>query len=311
MEKHPEIENLFGPDSRPVPYVIAIVVTQLALSYYQQFWSWPVFLLVSWVFGATASQALLLMAHELSHNLVFKSTKLNDAFGIFCNIGNGFPSATMFKRYHMEHHQFQGDSEKDTDIPTVWEGYIFTTAPLKVLWLMSQSLFYAIRPTIMRPKQFRTLDLINIVVVLFTNFLCIYFFGTRSIVYLLGSSLLGMGLHPIAGHFIAEHYIFVEGHETYSYYGALNLLTWNVGYHNEHHDFPRVAGWKLPQVKAMAPEFYDNLPHHTSWSWVLWQYITNPDITPFSRVRRYKMDPMYQGKSSMDGKGSTDDLKKQ
>ena len=99
------------------------------------------------------------------------------------------------------------------------------------------------------------------------------------------------------GHFIAEHYVFEEGHETYSYYGSLNKVTWNVGYHNEHHDFPRVPGWKLPMVKAMAPEFYDCLPSHSSWTYALWRYATDPNLGPFSRVRRNKKDPMYQGKT--------------
>ena len=54
LEAHPDIATLFGPDPRPIPYVIAIVVTQLVLSYYQQFWSWPVFLAVAWAFGGTA-----------------------------------------------------------------------------------------------------------------------------------------------------------------------------------------------------------------------------------------------------------------
>jgi sphingolipid delta-4 desaturase len=106
--------------------------------------------------------------------------------------------------------------------------------------------------------------------------------------YLVLSTLLGMGFHPVAGHFISEHYVFVEGHETYSYYGPLNLICWNVGYHNEHHDFPKVPGWRLPMVKAIAPEYYDNLPQHKSWTYVLWRYVTDPTIGPFNRVLRGK-----------------------
>jgi sphingolipid delta-4 desaturase len=193
-----------------------------------------------------------------------------------------------------------GDIDKDTDIPTVTEGLFFTNPALKIGWLLCQSVFYAIRPTLMRPKEFRRIDIANVVIIVITNGLVVYCCGARGLVYLLGSSILGMGLHPVAGHFIAEHYVFHEGHETYSYYGPLNAVTWNVGYHNEHHDFPRVPGWKLPQVKAIAGEFYDHLPCHMSWSKVLWDYAMDPNMSPFSRVRRNKNDPMHQGRNTTD-----------
>jgi len=96
-------------------------------------------------------------------------------------------------------------------------------------------------------------------------------------------------LHPMAGHFISEHYMFLKGQETYSYYGPLNLLTFNVGYHNEHHDFPNIPGSRLPMLKEMVPEYYDNLKSYTSWSGVIWDFIMDPTIGPYSRVRRNRI----------------------
>ena len=53
--------------------------------------------------------------------------------------------------------------------------------------------------------------------------------GVRPLIYLLMSSFFAGSLHPCAGHFIAENYLW-DGleQETYSYYGPLNILAYNV-----------------------------------------------------------------------------------
>jgi len=297
LSAHPEIEQLQGNDIRVVPFVLAIMASQLALAWFQRTWSWPVVILVAWIYGGAANHALSLMGHELSHNLVFPTPKnplfnLNEYFSILTNAVMAVPSATKFKKYHVEHHMFQGDHDKDTDLPTTWEGRFFTNTFLKAIWLFCQPLFYALRPGIVRPKANDSLDIFNAAFVIASNALVVHVMGWRALLYLLLSTLLGMGFHPVAGHFIAEHYVVHEGYstkqETYSYYGPLNILCWNVGYHNEHHDFPKVPGWRLPEIKRIAPEFYDNLPQHKSWTMVLWNYVTDPAYGPFSRVIRQK-----------------------
>ena len=209
----------------------------------------------------------------------------------------------------------------------------------------------------------------------------IYTCGFKSIVYLLAGTVFGGGLHPMAGHLISEHYMFVkvrppavlfslpfaqqapdasavaalemtvllmgrdaccaamlvarrtvcssvqgidmrrccplQGQETYSYYGPMNKLTYNVGYHNEHHDFPQIPQTKLHEVcnhavsstvsvqmqvsacippcatdaglltgavsghlqlQKIAPEYYLTLKHHTSWCYVIWSFLTDPEV---------------------------------
>lgn len=107
----------------------------------------------------------------------------------------------------------------DTDVPTAWEGEFFTTPLRKAVWVFCQPLFYALRPNIIRPMAPNAWIAFNWVVQVAFDYAIYHFFGVKALLYLIIGTLLGMGLHPMAGHFIAEHYTFVKGQETYSYYG--------------------------------------------------------------------------------------------
>lgn len=286
LAKYPEIKKLFGYDPNFKYVTMLPILTQFFMMVAMRNQIWPIFVLVAYVVGGTCNHMLLLAGHELSHNLGFKNMFHNRLFGLFANLPIGVPSTVRFRWYHMEHHRYQGEETVDVDLPTEFEAQFFRNAPLKATYLFFHIFFYALRPLFLNNKPTNKLEVANVVCAIGFDFLVYYNFGIWALFYLLLSTLLGTGLHPCAGHFIAEHYVFAEGHETYSYYGILNIFAYNVGYHNEHHDFPFIPGSRLPQVRAIAPEFYETLPQHSSWVKVLYDFVMDPNIGLYSRVKR-------------------------
>ena len=100
---------------------------------------------------------------------------------------------------------------------------------------------------------------LNLLVVLAVDAAIWWLFGGAALGYLALSTLFALGLHPLGGRWIQEHHVTQEGQDTYSYYGPLNRLCFNMGYHHEHHDFPGIPWNRLPRLKRLAPEFYDDL----------------------------------------------------
>ena len=194
--------------------------------------------------------------------------------------------SVSFKKYHVEHHRYLSTDFYDTDLPTEFEAKFFKNIPLKLVWLALQPFFYTLRPMIVRPKPPTQLEILNFTMQLIFNALIVYFCGWWSLFYLASGTILAMGIHPMCAHFIAEHYMFTRGYETYSYYGPWNYIGFNVGYHMEHHDFPFIPGSRLPEVKRIASEFYDNLPQHTSWFKVLWDFLMDDQMGPYTRIKR-------------------------
>ncbi|OQV11898.1 Sphingolipid delta(4)-desaturase DES1 [Hypsibius exemplaris] len=290
LQKYPQLKKLMGPDHHLKYWVTLLVITQIIACWmlHRSDASWMTVLILGYCFGGVINHAMTLAVHEIAHNLAFGHAKplLNRAFGMFANLPIGIPMSISFKKYHLEHHRYQGDEILDTDIPCELEARIFCNTLMKVCWVLLQPFFYAFRPFFVNPKAPTRLEHVNLLVQVSFDLLIWYFWGVKPVVYLIGGTLLAMGLHPVAGHFISEHYMFLKGHETYSYYGPLNYVTFNVGYHMEHHDFPYIAGSKLEQVRRIAPEYYDHLPQYTSWCKVIYDFITDPEIGPYARIRR-------------------------
>ena len=307
LQKYPEVTKLTGHEPKTKWYVMGVVLLQLGIAYYLRHtpvFSWK-FLTLAYVIGATANQAIFLAIHELSHNLLFRKPLHNKLFAVFANIPIGVPYSASFQPYHQLHHKFLGDMYLDTDLPTEYEGRFLSSMPGKLFFAIFQIFFYALRPMFITQIKFTYVHLVNVVFQLIFDHVMVTYWGWKALGYFIVSTFLAGSLHPCAGHFIAEHYVLNENNvprhqkiggtniskellpaETYSYYGTLNMLTWNVGYHNEHHDFPYIAWTRLPELRRIAAEFYDPLPQVTSWCGVIWWFIFNDVNTVWNRVKR-------------------------
>lgn len=298
LHAHPEVRTLMGHDPITKYVACSVVVLQLSIAaafglYGFNAFDWRV-IFTAYMVGAIANQHLFLAVHEITHNLAFKSIAANKALAIVANFPIGIPFAMTFKPYHIEHHKHLGEDGIDTDLPTKFELWCLGNVLGKTFFACVhanstfQLLFYALRPGFVRVQRFTLWHAANVAAQLAADYVIVR--GCSSwtpLSYMLFSSFFAGSLHPIAGHFIAEHYMFNSiQQETWSYYGPLNILTYNVGYHNEHHDFPSVSWRRLPALRAMAPEFYDPLPCHHSWTLVILQFILGKDSGLFARVKR-------------------------
>ncbi|ESO06255.1 hypothetical protein HELRODRAFT_188309 [Helobdella robusta] len=300
LKDHPEVKNLMGYDTTLAFAVLFIVSLQFFVSFVVvREASWPVLLLLAYVVGATCNHSLGAAIHEIGHNLAFGHSHIlaNRILGMFANLPWGIPMSVTYKKYHTDHHLYMGHDTLDVDIPTVIESYLFRHPITKIIWLLVHPVIHGLRPYFKSPKPIWKLEVVNFIVQISFDLFVLYVFGIKSLSYFVAGSLLGQGgLHPLTGHFFSEHYLYIKGQATVSYYGPLNFFMFNLGYHVEHHDFPYIPYRKLPELKKMCPEYYDDLPYHTSWVKVIWDFVWDSDMGPHARGVGY----LPEGRSEVD-----------
>jgi sphingolipid delta-4 desaturase len=289
LAAHPEAKLLQGPEPWSMPILLGVVGLQLALAWALRDQSFWLVLLVAWLVGAVADHALWVLIHEATHNLIIRTPWVNSLSAIVANLPIVFPGAIAFRRYHLLHHAWQGDPEIDADLAAPAEARLVGRSTFKkTLWLLFYFLAQALRATqLRRIKLWDAWYVANVVVQVAFAVAVVHFASWTALGYLFLSSAFAIGLHPVGARWIQEHYLTFPGNqETFSYYGPMNVFALNVGYHNEHHDLMRVPWSRLPALKRMAPELYEPLHFHRSWGKLLWRFLTDPEITLYSRVVR-------------------------
>jgi sphingolipid delta-4 desaturase len=289
LAAHPELRALSGPLPWSAAWTLVLVLTQGVMAWVVGRHTWMVWLPCAYAIGATIDHALWALIHDCTHNLVFRSRTANRLVAILANLPLVVPGAISFAKYHLLHHRNMGDLELDAGIPGPSESTLVGRSGLKkALWVAGTIVVQGIvRPR--RLTRVRLLDawtVVNIVVQVGVMGLLAFWAGAAPFKYLMASTVFAIGLHPLGARWIQEHFALVPGQETYSYYGPLNKVSFNVGYHTEHHDLVNVAWSRLPQVRRIAPEFYEGLHAYNSWTALLLTFLRDPNITLFNAIVR-------------------------
>ena len=292
IKAHPEVKALMGQDLWTAVICVGIVLGQVALAtLFGQlglgFW-WAA-LIGGWCIGAFANHAMFVIIHDATHNLVFKNVVLNKLTVILADLPNTVPTGMGFRCYHVKHHSHLGDYDFDADLPSRWEADLVGNSWVrKAAWLFFFALFQLTRLERLKgtvPMKNRW-TIYNGAAVFAFDAAIVYFCGLNGLVYLFASFWFSVGLHPLGARWIQEHFTLDPEQETFDYYGPLNLVALNIGYHNEHHDFPDIPWRRLPELRKIAPEFYDTLKAHKSWTSLFLAFIFDRRYTLYSRVDR-------------------------
>ena len=242
--------------------------------------AWPLSLLLAVCVGAFAHHANHVVVHDAIHNLVFEKQSHNKWTAILADLPNCIPSAMGFRCYHLKHHAQLSAYDYDPDVPSHWEvRLVGNSAWRKAVWLFFFPVAQLARLSRLKGRLplSTAWTLTNIAAVIVFDVFVLAVLGANALLYLLLSFWFSVGgLHPLSARWLQEHFSFGPDQGTFGYYGPLNKVALNIGYHNEHHDFHDIPWTRLPELKAMAPEFYDDLGAHRSWTRLLITFIVDP-----------------------------------
>jgi len=260
LNAHPEVRECMIVDPSFKYVAVACATTQLLIAYLLRDEPLGYVLFMGAVVGTIFDCAITNSVHELIHEMAIENWPLaNKILSGYVNLALFLPFAAGYHRSHRHHHSFLG-TDLDAKYPTMEEAlqydqniigrlkYIFTHP------LQGGSRWNKIVPGD-PPNEYmkwneRTVYLVDALILIF--------WGYKSLLYLLvafwiNDTIFIQGSKNFVDHWVSEN-------ETYtsSYYGWVNMIDFNIGYHREHHDFPNVPGRYLALITKMAPEFYED-----------------------------------------------------
>lgn len=307
IRDHPNVKELYGNNPWTALILACVLPLHIYLSVFFSQFHWSIWLLGCYIIGSWGAFVLQVIGHEGTHRLVFKNGSLNRLVAIFAFLPVFWgPFGTFWMFEHMWHHnividkafrygpQSSGPVKKAllTAFFIVIVNVFFGLSAIKLGILILKNLPSKLQgktdnwvpkdckvpPYDRFPQALNGWTAFNILCCFLYNLFIISYFGVFPFLYQFLASSFMNGLHPLGMRQVQEHYYLVKGQPTNSVYTSWHTIFLNIGHHNEHHDFPNIPWNRLPQLTELAPEYYKNLKHYTSYIQIMVEFFTNPGI---------------------------------
>ncbi len=291
LAAHPEVAKLFVTDPLTAFITLGVVIGQTAIAGYLGHLGlgyWWLTLIVAYFVGAFANHAMFVVIHDAVHNTIFKTPDGNKWVAILADLPNAFPTAMGFRCYHQKHHSHLGDYEYDADLPGHLEAKLAGNRWYgKAFWLFGFAFWQLSRLGRLKGTVpiWGKWTYINTVAVIAYDVAVLYFFGWNALFYLFASS--GFRWSPPARRALdQEHFTFDPHRKPTIITGRSTSWRSTSATTTSTTTFPKFPWRLLPELKRMAPEFYDNLKAHKSLTKLFLTFIFDPRYTLYSRVDR-------------------------
>jgi sphingolipid 4-desaturase/C4-monooxygenase len=297
---------LFGVDPMTAVWLVVVLSAHMVCTWVFASMPWYVMLIGAYSLSAWMAFCLQVIGHEGVHRLVFDSLAGNRIVAIlaFLPVFSG-PFAMLWMHEHMQHHQTVVDKcvrygpQQDPVYKKVFKvatlllfinTVITITSTIMAVPLIIATVAGIIGMKYEMPQKFVRAPFnrfprcvngwmaLNIVACAVYWTYLYSWLGLSGVAYQLLGAFFMNGLHPLGMRQVQEHYLKDKGQPTYSVYTSVAPITFNICYHVEHHDFANIPWSRLPALRAMAPEYYNNLIYYDSYWQVMVEFFTTPGI---------------------------------
>ncbi|MDE0887561.1 MAG: fatty acid desaturase [Myxococcota bacterium] len=313
LRNHPEIRELFGSDPRPALAIPVLLALHWGTAWLLRDSGLFVIFLVSFFWGQLLVHSAGALLHDAAHRAVFRGKRTKVAFDIGLEMIMGtYGRLLTYQHEHMSsHHPHIGDYERDYEhedtcrylarrsfhrkhprfrrLTTIVE-ILINLLPFGFLIAgeVIPRFYKAVtgRETkdpqrdIAATKADPWMMSLFIGVTLTVNAGLFFAFGWKALLYHIWSLSHFIGKCGVTnlGQSLSEHPDGDVVDPTCSTYGPINWILFNTGYHNEHHTFPNVPCFRLPKLKAIAPEVF-HATSHKSYARLWWEHVCK-DFSP-------------------------------